>query len=259
MSRKYYFSIGTIFKNEGHIMKEWLDHYFFHGVEHIYMINDKSNDNYMDILQPYINNNLVTLYQSYENYYLGRQRNLYNHYFLPIINESQWFGIFDMDEFLFSVRDIDLKKVLKECISLSQIQINHSLYGSNGLEKQPKYVVPSFTKREDYKNASMLLKYILNTDYEFVNLNVHHAEFKYPDSMNKKFLELDYKSDPINPYFTLNHYYCQSKEFYLGVKCTRGDVDHYTSRDLQTFEDRDRNHIEDLTLFHQNISLYNDL
>jgi len=39
----YYFSIGTIFKNESHIMKEWLEHYFFHGIEHIYMINDRND------------------------------------------------------------------------------------------------------------------------------------------------------------------------------------------------------------------------
>ena len=47
----FYFTIGAVFKNEAHIMKEWIDHYLFHGVDHIYLINDNSNDKFLDILQ----------------------------------------------------------------------------------------------------------------------------------------------------------------------------------------------------------------
>ena len=36
--RKYYLSVLGVFKNEGHIMKEWIDHYILHGVDHIYII-----------------------------------------------------------------------------------------------------------------------------------------------------------------------------------------------------------------------------
>ena len=41
---KYYLSIGVLFKNESLILKEWLDHHIFHGVDHFYLINDNSND-----------------------------------------------------------------------------------------------------------------------------------------------------------------------------------------------------------------------
>ena len=67
----YYFSIGAIFKNESHILKEWLDHYFFHGVDHIYLINDNSTDKFLEILKPYIVKNVVTLYncdEKWQNY-----------------------------------------------------------------------------------------------------------------------------------------------------------------------------------------------
>ena len=53
--KKYFFSIGAIFKNESHILKEWVEHYLFHGVDHMFLINDKSTDNYLEILEPYIN------------------------------------------------------------------------------------------------------------------------------------------------------------------------------------------------------------
>ena len=78
----YYFTIGAIFKNESHILKEWIDHYFFHGVDHIYLINDNSNDNYLTILEQYIKDNKVTLYNTSNEFQgLNRQSQYYNHFF----------------------------------------------------------------------------------------------------------------------------------------------------------------------------------
>ena len=57
----YYLSVGAMFKNESHSMKEWLEHYILHGVDHFYLIDDGSTDSYMDILKEYIDRGLVTL------------------------------------------------------------------------------------------------------------------------------------------------------------------------------------------------------
>lgn len=89
-------------------MREWIEHYLFHGVEHIYMVNDKSTDNYMEILQPYIDKNIVTVFDLDVDMFCGRQYVAYNTFFLPILKKTYWFGIFDMDEFLYSSRSIDL-------------------------------------------------------------------------------------------------------------------------------------------------------
>jgi hypothetical protein len=222
------------------------------------MINDHSNDNYIDILQPYIDSGRVTLFHSNEPYYLGRQRNLYNRLFMPELKKTQWFGIFDMDEFLFSVRDIDIRNVLKECESIGQIQFSHTLFGSNGLIQQPKYVIPNFTKRHIQDDSCYLLyKYIINTNYEFSSLNTHHADFKDNENKNNgKFLRLDYCCNNENPYFTLNHYNCQSKEFWQNIKCTRGDVDDYMNRDMEVFKQYDTNDVDDKRLYEQNKELY---
>lgn len=57
----FYFTIGAIFKNESHILKEWIEHYFYHGVEHIYLINDNSTDNFLNILEPYIKKKKINI------------------------------------------------------------------------------------------------------------------------------------------------------------------------------------------------------
>src|SRR5690348_9778161 len=83
---KYYLSIGAIFKNESHILGEWISHYLYHGVEHFYLINDESNDEYMKILQPYINKDIVTLYNvKDEPKYNGRQGVIYKRYFMELL------------------------------------------------------------------------------------------------------------------------------------------------------------------------------
>ena len=59
----------------------------------------------------------------------------------------------------------------------------------------------------------------------------------------------------------MNHYNCQSREFWDDVKCTRGDSDHYAKRTPTTdtnsgFFFFDVNETEDLELLEQNKILY---
>ena len=56
----YYLSIGCIFKNESCGLYEFIEHNILHGVEHIYLINDFSNDNFIEIFS--INYNLFSYF-----------------------------------------------------------------------------------------------------------------------------------------------------------------------------------------------------
>jgi hypothetical protein len=253
MTKKYYLSVGAIFKNEAHILKEWIEHYLFHGVEHFYLINDNSHDNFLNTIQEYIDNDIITLFNVNEPYYLGRQRNLYNRHILPNISETQWLLICDLDEFIWSQKDINLGNVLKIYFqNMAQIQIHQFLFGSNGHIKQPKYVVKEFTKRRINYIDDKKYKYIVNSSYDFTSLNIHHAEFKNKDYINDltKFII-------INPeYFVNNHYNCQSQEFWNSIKCTRGDCDNFLKRTSESFKIFDINEIDDLQLYNQNLNLF---
>ena len=44
--KKYFLSVLSIFKNESHILEEWLNHYINEGVDHFYLLNNNSDDNY---------------------------------------------------------------------------------------------------------------------------------------------------------------------------------------------------------------------
>lgn len=250
----YKLSVGALFKNEAHCINEWIEHYLNRGVDHFYLINDNSNDNFLEKIQPYIDSNIITLFNSDFDYYSGRQRDMYNKYILPIIKETKWLLMVDLDEFMWSPINKNLNTVLEQGNHLGQIQVNHTLFGSNGYIEQPESIVKSFIKRSAnfesvYPTGNR--KYFINTDFDFVSLNVHHATFANQE-YNKGgniFLLLGPE------YFILNHYSCQSFNFWKDNKCTRGDSDHYMVRKIDDFHNYDINEVEDFGLINQNESL----
>lgn len=240
----YQLSVGCLFKNESHAMKEWLEHYILHGVDHFYLINDDSNDDCQSILQPSIDAGRVTLFNTRWHQYLGRQRDMYNHYILPRLPETQWLLMVDMDEFVYSRQHVDLKMILQHCLHLGQIQIYDVLFGSNGHITQPTSIIKGFTMRE--RQPRNYLKYFVNCDFQFTSLNVHHATFANKEDELHKFIQLGHDD------FTINHYCCQSLDFWQTIKMTRGDSDFYRARTLEDFHLVDKNEVEDLTLMLQN-------
>src|SRR4029079_3561543 len=238
-------SVGCMFKNEADNLDEWLRHYIHHGVEHFYMINDQSTDHFIDVLRPFIDKNIVTLFDSSFPYYKGRQRDLYNTFILPRINKTKWLLMVDIDEYVWSPIYLNLVDLLTKCEHLGQIQFYDVLFGSNNHIKQPKTIFNSFTMREAIPRQ--FLKYVVNTKFEFSSLNVHHATFKDLGYENGHFFQIFNQDVLIN-----NHYNCMSKNWWVNTKMTRGDSDHYRVRTLEEFDQLDKNEVEDLRLVEQN-------
>ena len=225
-----------------------MDHYIFHGVQHFYLIDDKSTDRSASVVKPYVDRGYVSLFTVDHPYYLGRQHVLYNKHILPHISETNWPLIVDLDEFMWSPRGIDLKDVLAQLDQVAQVQVTHTVFGSNGHDSTPAGgLVASYTRRardcptEEPGNH----KYFINsTRADVSNLGVHHAEFVRRD--NAPYYMMD------SSWFILNHYCCQSRQFWRETKCTRGDADECRVRTMADFEQYDLNDVEDTRLLEQN-------
>ena len=241
----HFLSVGAVFRNESDGIVEWIKHYLHHGVDHFYLINDNSDDDTVSKIQEYIDKGIVTLYHAKENYYLGRQRNVYNRFFLQHMQQkdTQWLLIVDLDEYVWSPRAVHLGSILRlECSELGQIQIQQYLYGSNGHVKQPESIVKHFTKRS---HAPLrCLKYFINSNFEFTSINIHHADFAVEANKTNASVFIIINMD----FFLFNHYSCQSVEFWQNIKCTRGDGDAYIQRDMTRFHEIDVNDVEDTRL-----------
>lgn len=58
---KYYLALTAIFRDEAPYLKEWIEFYRTIGVEHFYLHNHLSQDNFAEVLKPYIDDGIVTL------------------------------------------------------------------------------------------------------------------------------------------------------------------------------------------------------
>ena len=248
-------AILAIFRNEAVIMEEWIQHHINEGVDHFYLINNSSTDNYSEILDKY--KGKITLYQHDKLYNVdlveitkGGQTLCYEEV-LPNIKED-WLYTVDMDEFAYvrkpynNIKDL----LIKEGHKFDQIAIKLKQFTSSGLIKQPDSVVDSFTTRWDHNAYFYLLgkciartKKITNIDInisclekgcitvdaslnnvtDFFTLENRRIDFKVFLSTRNTYLNSTEKSIS-NDIILSNHYSIQSKEWFWNVKAKRGVV-----------------------------------
>src|SRR5471030_1192718 len=58
---EYTLSIATIFKDEAPYLKEWIEFHKMMGVEHFRLYNNDSEDDFLTVLDPYIQSGEVSL------------------------------------------------------------------------------------------------------------------------------------------------------------------------------------------------------
>lgn len=263
----YYLSVCSVFKNESWGMKEWIEHNRYHGVDHIYLVDDESDDDYMKILGQYIDSGYVTLFQNdIHDRYVGRQIDINNKYFLPILNETMWIANIDLDEYLYSPKEIDIRNILRKSEDVGVINVDWVWMNSCGHITHPKGIVRSFTKRCEHKREVSFdisghgpmkthlsgIKCIANTRFKIESFQIHHI------AAAGSACNLSLGSDENNPDLLINHYQIQSREYWEKVKMRRGDVNFWfkgVDRKFEEFEAMDVGDIDDFRLRDQNYGL----
>ena len=133
---KYYLSICAIFRNEARFLKEWIEYHRMIGVEHFYLFNHLSEDNYYEVLAPYILKGLVELFDwpyelEHHKDWTHIQCKAYNTLVGQRRRETFWLAIIDTDEFIVPLKKETLPKFLKDYGHFGGIGINWQLYGSS--------------------------------------------------------------------------------------------------------------------------------
>jgi len=249
--------VCAIFKNESHILYEWIRHYLFHGVDHIYLVNDHSTDAFQQILDK-CSDKVTLFHNDIVSKDFGRQIQIANKYFLPLRDTSKWMAVLDLDEFLYSPYEIDLRKVLEKYAGISQLKVDWLHFGSNDHVLQPHVVTESFVRRAplDRKKPYYSYKPIVQS-HHVVQFGIHEH------IVRGSTLPL-LTSESASAELVINHYNVQSERFYMTIKATRGDCDNYfehikQTRDLALFKSQDINDMLDTRLAEQNCSLSLDI
>jgi hypothetical protein len=225
----YYLSVLAQFKNETMNLKLWLDHHLWQGVQHFFLIDNGSTDNPMLILKEYIDKGIVSYF--YRPKLASQTQNYRNIFAKYIWTQSYWLAIIDLDEFLYGT-DHKLVSKLKTLQYYNLIYCNWFIYGTSGCIQQPTDVRLSNIHRHPNIDPT-------NTKYIFKPLSILHPSqlwihwIYYPYTNTK--IEKGKRVRIANELVRLNHYVCQSEEFFKKVKSVRGDatkIQHKWSRGL---------------------------
>ena len=134
-------AVCAIFQNEAPYLKEWLEFHKLQGVEHFYLYNNNSEDDYMSVLKPYIKEKEVTLEQWSFNYDYGDwpqwiriQTGAYMHCIKNYGDDTKWLAVIDTDEFLFCPSGIKIPKFLKAFHVYAGVVVNWLKFGTSGIE-----------------------------------------------------------------------------------------------------------------------------
>jgi hypothetical protein len=119
----YKLTIGTLFMNEAPWLKEWIEYHRLLGVEHFYLYNNDSTDEYLEVLTPYIEEGLVELIpwnlgsapwiDPGENWHwVGYQLSAFNDCMSRAKGIAKWVAIIDVDEFIVPLKGLESLRAL---------------------------------------------------------------------------------------------------------------------------------------------------
>ncbi len=226
LKKKYYISVCAIFKNEAKFIKEWIEYNKIVGVEHFYLYNNFSTDNYKDVLSSYIDDGTVTIIEWPKE---QGQVSAYVDCMSEYSHESSWIAFLDLDEYIVPINEVHIGRWLKPFEKYPAIHIYWKMFGTSGLiQADPdKLVCEQYTSCWEVNHDT---KTIFNTSYSIANPNDIHSfgtnlcgHFVPGIDEKKVFRSFGLYNNVNNNTIQINHYWSKSYFDYLEKK-SRGDA-----------------------------------
>lgn len=229
---KYEVSICMIFKNEAKVLREWIEYHRLIGVDHFYLYNNFSDDDYLSVLKPYIEQDIVTLVEWPVKY---GQMLAYNDCYEKNRRETRWLGYIDADEFVNLQQCNNIKDFVKKYQAYPALYLYWRMFGTSGLLNEPKEYLMTEAFTASWPWLCNIGKTFINNSYGNIKIGMHQsvayiAKFPLFPIDDKKMFKPFFSnifSDLLGytPKAYINHYWSRSYEFYQYKDFVRGDAD----------------------------------
>jgi hypothetical protein len=129
-------SICCVFQNEAEWLREWIEFHRLVGVEHFYLYNNVSTDNYLDVLAPYLAEGIVELFDFPTTpLRTEHQKAIYDHAVSESKGYSEWLAIIDTDEFIVPLETKSLITYLRSLPEdIGGIEVHWQAFGTSGVK-----------------------------------------------------------------------------------------------------------------------------
>lgn len=226
---KYKVSLCLIFKDEAHYLKEWLEYHILIGVDHFYLYNNNSTDNFHEVLKPYIEQGTVSLIDFPEKY---AQVKAYRDCYEKTKDETEWLGYIDADEYVNLIKYDSIKDLLDSVQFYPSLYLNWRMFGTSGHleENYEELTIERYTQA--WEHLSTTGKGFINNNYPSHSVSVHfHTTKLYGlpvlGVMANKSLTHTLHAIHTNGNGNIayiNHYWSRSLAFYKYKDFQKGDV-----------------------------------
>jgi hypothetical protein len=133
----YELTIATMFRNAAPFLKEWVEYHHMVGVDHFWLYNDESTDNWEEILKPYIDQGLVEVFHwpaPKPNWGPGQHKAFEDGIKRARETKTTWIALIDIDEFILPMQERTIKECLKKHFSkATAVYANWRNFGTGGV------------------------------------------------------------------------------------------------------------------------------
>jgi hypothetical protein len=224
--RLYDVALCAIFKDESRYLNEWLAYHISIGIQHFYLYNNNSSDDYLKEINYYIQQGYVSIVEW--PYTVDQQMAAYKHCFEHNRDSAKWIGFIDIDEFICPKVHRNIKVWLDQYLSYPSVAIYWKQFGGSGIlvENKSKLVIEQYYQA--WSCLSDLTKTFLNTDFDVYNWNNPHHIYGAIFGI------------PIPPINQFQHFIALGINKYTAKDKHDIQINHYWNKSYSSFEEKIR-------------------
>lgn len=260
--KHYDLALTAIFKNEGPWLKEWIEFHKLVGVQHFYLYNNLSTDNYKEVLRPYIASGEVELidwpYKPIPNNVPDWTR-IQTGAYMDALKKAKkdkvtWLAILDSDEFLFPVQEDNLVSFLSKYPKHDGMLVNWQMYGTSFVEKIPadKLMIEMLVLKAptDYYENTFIKSIVRPEAVESITdpHKVNYKSGKHGMNSNGNVFKNSTSPFVLVDKIRINHYWCRDEDYFVTKKMPRRQ-EWTEGPDGQTTRRNNLNQVEDKAIF----------
>ncbi|WP_436786037.1 glycosyltransferase family 92 protein [Yinghuangia sp. YIM S10712] len=218
-------AIGCVFRNEARFLREWIEFHRLMGVQRFFLVDDRSDDDYRDVLKPYRDEGVVQVIEKPSpQEYSGRLWIQYQHLVLRGIcrelrGVTRWLALIDVDEFLVPTGDRTVVEFLRNHEDAGAVHAEWRMFGTSGVRRlaERELLTERMCRRMVARPnpGKSIVK-----PHRVREAGIHRCELVS---------DREYVAAPADPApgcsgLRVQHYWTRDEEFLLGAKLPRAAV-----------------------------------
>lgn len=230
MTYQYEVAACLIFQNEAEWLKEWIEYHKLVGVEHFYLIDNASSDDFMSVLKPYLKTGEVELFHDSRISASQAEHNAvqcgnYEKVLGLASGRVKWLAIIDADEFIVPLKGNSLPSLLKRYEKYGGLYVNWLEFGTSHVEKIPKdrLMIEMLTRCS--KQPRPLGKSIVRPERVSHCTDPHRMWYHPPyNHVNSDFKTFDWNAPVAKNKILVHHYMTRDLDHLTNVKYPRRQI-----------------------------------